>query len=106
MNAYCLKKMTNFDGIIDKNCQGESLDPILFQDKGVFTQEERLKPFFNLPKNFILVYRGKLFLRKIALTPSGVKSLVENGHSVVIEKDAGLNSHFTNEMYMEMLGLR
>ena len=78
---------------------GESLDPILFQDKGVLTQEERLAVLQSSKKLFIGIPR-ELFSEenRIALTPSGVKSLVENGHSVVIEKDAGLNSHFTNEI--------
>lgn len=79
---------------------GESLDPILFQDKGVLTQEERLAVLQSSTKLHIGIPR-ELFSEenRIALTPSGVKSLVENGHSVVMEKDAGLNSHFTNEMY-------
>lgn len=37
---------------------------------------------------------------RVGLIPAGVKSLVDNGHQVVIEKDAGLDSGFTNEQYI------
>lgn len=37
---------------------------------------------------------------RIALTPSGVITFVKTGHIVVVEKDAGLGSGFTNEEYM------
>lgn len=37
--------------------------------------------------------------KRVALTPAGVKSLVDHGHQVFIEKDAGLQSRFTNEDY-------
>ncbi len=36
---------------------------------------------------------------RIAITPAGVVSLVNNGHEVIIEKDAGVGSGFTNEEY-------
>lgn len=37
--------------------------------------------------------------KRVALTPAGVKSLVDNGNQVFVEKDAGLQSRFTNEEY-------
>jgi len=37
--------------------------------------------------------------KRVALTPAGVKLLVDHGHQVFIEKDAGLQSRFTNEEY-------
>ncbi len=37
--------------------------------------------------------------KRVALTPAGVQSLVDQGHQVFIEKDAGLQSRFTNEEY-------
>lgn len=37
--------------------------------------------------------------KRVALTPAGVKVLVDHGHQVFIEKDAGLQSRFTNEDY-------
>lgn len=36
---------------------------------------------------------------RVALTPAGVISFIESGHKVLIEKDAGLGSNFTNEEY-------
>lgn len=36
---------------------------------------------------------------RVGLTPDGAKQLVDEGHSVVIEKDAGIGSGFTNEEY-------
>ncbi|MBM4175024.1 MAG: alanine dehydrogenase [Ignavibacteria bacterium] len=36
---------------------------------------------------------------RIALTPAGIQSLVEKGHSVFVEKDAGLQSNFTNNEF-------
>ena len=38
---------------------------------------------------------------RVALTPAGVVSLVKAGHMVLIEKDAGFGSGFTNEQYLE-----
>jgi len=43
--------------------------------------------------------------KRVALTPGGVKSLVEHGNQVFIEKDAGLQSHFKDEEY-EKVGAR
>jgi alanine dehydrogenase len=37
---------------------------------------------------------------RVALTPSGVFTLVKNGHSVYIETNAGANSGFDNSAYM------
>ena len=36
---------------------------------------------------------------RVGLTPAGVKELVKNGHTVLIEKNAGLGSGFMNEEY-------
>src|SRR3954447_17280924 len=36
---------------------------------------------------------------RVALTPAGVVTLVKAGHIVLIEKDAGVGSGFTNEDY-------
>ncbi|MEH7093541.1 alanine dehydrogenase [Neobacillus vireti] len=38
---------------------------------------------------------------RVALTPAGVVTLVKAGHIVLIEKDAGFGSGFTNEQYLE-----
>jgi alanine dehydrogenase len=37
---------------------------------------------------------------RVAITPAGVMSFVNAGHKVIIEKDAGVGSGFTNEDYM------
>lgn len=39
---------------------------------------------------------------RVAITPAGVTTLVSAGHKVLIEKDAGLGSGFTNEEYQEL----
>jgi len=39
--------------------------------------------------------------RRVALAPSGVSTLVANGHEVYVEKQAGLQAHFTDEKYSE-----
>src|SRR3569832_2473943 len=36
---------------------------------------------------------------RVGATPSGVKALVETGHEVVIERDAGAAIGFTDELY-------
>jgi len=38
---------------------------------------------------------------RVAMTPGGVEALVSKGHQVVVEKDAGLNSGFPDELYLE-----
>lgn len=38
---------------------------------------------------------------RVALTPSGAKTLVENGHTVAIETHAGESSGFSNEQYIK-----
>lgn len=40
--------------------------------------------------------------KRIALTPAGVKLLVDHGHQVFVEKDAGLQSRFTNEEFEDV----
>ncbi len=37
---------------------------------------------------------------RIAMTPGGVELLVANGHKVIVEDNGGINSGFTNEMYL------
>lgn len=42
---------------------------------------------------------------RVALTPSGVMQLTQQNHTVFIEKGAGLNSGFFDELYMEAGGI-
>jgi alanine dehydrogenase len=37
---------------------------------------------------------------RVALTPAGVRELVKNGHQVLIEKNAGLGSAITDDLYV------
>lgn len=39
---------------------------------------------------------------RVAITPGGVFTLVNAGHKVFVEKDAGVNSYFTNEAYQNV----
>ena len=41
---------------------------------------------------------------RVSLTPNGVKELVSNGHEVFIQKNAGLNSSFTDQNYIDKGG--
>jgi alanine dehydrogenase len=45
--------------------------------------------------------RGQ-FEHRVGLTPGGVKSLVDRGHRVWVEDDAGLEAGFTNEDYRQV----
>ncbi|NBV31841.1 MAG: hypothetical protein EBR93_04835, partial [Bacteroidetes bacterium] len=38
---------------------------------------------------------------RIALTPSGVASLTANGHTVTVERDAGVRAQFSDDLYLE-----
>ncbi len=38
---------------------------------------------------------------RVSITPNGVKELVNNGHKVLVEENAGLHSGFTNKEYMD-----
>lgn len=37
---------------------------------------------------------------RVCMTPAGVEVMVQNGHTMLVEKDAGTGSGFTNEMYV------
>lgn len=39
---------------------------------------------------------------RVGITPDAAKTYIENGHTVYIEKDAGLNCGFSNQMYEEI----
>ncbi|MCB0317764.1 MAG: alanine dehydrogenase [Bdellovibrionales bacterium] len=44
----------------------------------------------------------KTLEKRIALTPDGASKLVAKGHTVLIEKDAGVGSHFSNDSYKDV----
>ncbi|NTV44943.1 MAG: alanine dehydrogenase [Chlorobiales bacterium] len=62
-------------------------------ERVVMRTEKRMHVDLGIPKEIMTDEM------RVALAPSGVKILVENGHSVCIEKDAGLHCNFTNEEY-------
>ncbi len=39
--------------------------------------------------------------RRISLTPGGVSILTANGHEIFVEKNAGIDAHFSDDDYME-----
>ncbi|MBM7650134.1 alanine dehydrogenase [Bacillus ectoiniformans] len=39
---------------------------------------------------------------RVAITPAGVSALVKAGHKVLVEKEAGIGSGFTNEEYVQL----
>lgn len=43
----------------------------------------------------------KVAEKRVAVTPSGVRTLVQNGHTVLIQSNAGLGSGFPNEKYIQ-----
>ena len=38
---------------------------------------------------------------RVGLTPSSVKEYIHHGHQVLVEKNAGLNSGFTDQLYID-----
>jgi len=43
----------------------------------------------------------KVAEKRVAVTPSGVRTLVQGGHKVLIQSGAGLGSGFSNESYIQ-----
>ncbi len=41
---------------------------------------------------------------RVAMTPAGVEELLKNGHTVLVEKDAGLGTGFSNKAYFKAGG--
>ena len=38
---------------------------------------------------------------RVSMTPAGVEVMLQNGHSVMVEKDAGIGSGFDNDQYTQ-----
>ena len=65
-------------------------------------QEELLMQKHDSKKFTIGVPKEIVFQEKrVALVPSAASLLVENGHRVIVEKDAGLNANFENKLYVD-----
>ncbi len=81
-----------------KNPQGTQLQP-----GGTFqTQPETLEVVHPEQKLFIGVPREQIMQEnRVALVPSAVSALVANGHRVLVEKNAGLSSNFSDRDYAE-----
>lgn len=43
----------------------------------------------------------KISENRVGLTEAGIRQLVSNGHSVIVEQDAGLGSRITNEQFVQ-----
>ena len=82
-----------------------SKSPYSFSATSLLPQEEMLE--IGLKKSQLIIGIPKEtdpFENRVALTPLAVELLVNNGHEVIIEKDAGLASNFQNTDYSEMGG--
>ena len=53
----------------------------------------------NSKNNILLVWETKAEETRVALVPSDVKKLVEIGHKVYVEHNAGMKSGFTDDDY-------
>lgn len=76
--------------------------PESLKNAGLSQQEEQLelrpqnqRLYIGLPKV------GQFLENRIALTPWAVRALTAQGHRVVMERGAGLKSHFTDHEYSE-----
>ena len=45
----------------------------------------------------------KVLEGRVALTPEGVSEFIRAGHSVVVEKGAGLGSAITDDQYLSLI---
>ncbi len=74
----------------------------IFSSFGVLPKEEMLEVKPNFKKLQIGIPKESSFQEnRVSLTPDSVGLLVANGHSVLIEKGAGLASNFTDIEYTE-----
>jgi len=76
--------------------------PKIFTEGGLQTQTEMLQVqrksnalFIGIPKETTLQER------RVALVPSAVATLVNHGHRVVIETEAGLKANYSDHRYSE-----
>jgi len=57
----------------------------------VMKSEKKMHIDLGIPKEIINDEK------RVALAPSGVKIIAQQGHSVTVERDAGMHCNFTNE---------
>ncbi|HHH50089.1 MAG TPA: alanine dehydrogenase [Saprospiraceae bacterium] len=77
--------------------------PKIFTERQMHTQTEMLqvqrksrKLFIGIPKETTLQEN------RVALVPASVATLVAHGHRVVVEKDAGIKSNYSDHVYSEV----
>ena len=70
-------------------------EQLLPQEEMLEVGSSKKKLIIGLPKEV------RLQERRIALIPDAVKMLVENGHEVIVEKDAGAATSFSDHAYAE-----
>lgn len=70
--------------------------------KELLPQEERLEVSKKKGKLFIGIPKEDFsFERRVPLSPDAVQMLVNNGHRVLIEKDAGMGANYSDREYSE-----
>lgn len=77
-----------------------SNDP--FSSASLLPQEEILA--LSLKKGKLVIGMPKeceIGEQRVCLTPDAVTALIANEHQVIVEKDAGLHAHFSNEEYLK-----
>jgi alanine dehydrogenase len=74
-----------------------------FSEKGKLLPQEELLEVAPGINKFIIGIPKELSddESRVAIVPDAVHLLVENGHRVMVEEDAGLSANFTNEKYAE-----
>tara|TARA_B100001758_G_C18414898_1_gene618791 strand:+ start:2194 stop:3399 length:1206 start_codon:yes stop_codon:yes gene_type:complete len=74
----------------------------IFSSFGLMPKEEMLEVKPNFKQLQIGMPKESSFQEnRVSLTPESVDLLVANGHSVIIENDAGLASNFTDQQYVD-----
>ena len=78
---------------------------VTFGKGGLLPQEEMLEIAKKHKKLTIGIPKESYqFENRVALAPHAVEMLVQNGHTVIIESDAGKGAHFTDLSYAEVGG--
>ena len=77
-----------------------------FGNTGLLPQEEMLEIGKKTEKLVIGIPKeNRKYESRVGLTPEAVELLVNNGHEIIIEKDAGAAANYTNNDYSECGGL-
>jgi alanine dehydrogenase len=82
------EKKKEFEGIVSKL----GLQPM---EQAAMVAQKKAKLYIGIPRE------RNFQEHRIALTPESVKTLVANGHRIIIERGAGSDSHFSDSDYSE-----